>query len=171
MENTQHRVYELAVQVAEDLHFELVSADFVGRARRSLVRVVIDKEGGVTIADCEKMSRALEALLDVEDPISGAYMLEVSSPGLDRPLVSQRDFERSVGKLVRIVTSSQIDRQTFFIGRISDVGDGWVRLKPEQRISGKPIKVSKRAEAVRGEGADDIFIPLETIAKARLEIE
>ncbi len=171
MINAQERVHELAVQAAEDLRLELVSADFIGRGRRSLVRVVIDKEGGVTIADCEKMSRTLEALLDVEDPIPGAYMLEVGSPGLDRPLETQRDFERNVGKLARIVTADQIANQTFFVGRITDAGEGWVRIQPDQRAAGKPARALKRAGSVRGEQPEDIFIPLEKITKARLEIE
>ncbi len=171
MVNAQERVYELAVQAAEDLCLELVSADFIGRGRRSLVRIVIDKEGGVTIADCEKMSRTLEALLDVEDPIPGAYMLEVGSPGLDRPLVTQRDFERNVGKLARIVTADQIANQTFFVGRITDAGEGWVRIRPEHRAAGKPSRALKRAGSVRGGQPEDIFIPFEKITKARLEIE
>ena len=171
MINAQERVQELAAQAAEDLQLELVSAEFIGRGRRSLVRIVIDKDGGVTISDCEKMSRTLEALLDVEDPIPGAYMLEVGSPGLDRPLTTQRDFERSVGKLARIVTTDQIANQTFFIGRITDVGEGWVRIHPEQRAAGKPTKAPKRAGSVRGEQPEDIFIPFEKISKARLEIE
>ncbi|HSW64525.1 MAG TPA: ribosome maturation factor RimP [Dissulfurispiraceae bacterium] len=171
MITAHERVRELAAQAADDLQLELVSADFIGRGRRSLVRIVIDKDGGVTISDCEKMSRALEALLDVEDPIPGAYMIEVGSPGLDRPLATQRDFEKSVGKLARIVTSEQIANQTFFVGRITDVGEGWVRIMPEQRAGGKPTRSPKRAGSVRGEQPEDIFIPLVKITKARLEIE
>lgn len=124
MFNAQEKVSELAAEVAGDLQLELVSVEVTGRGRRSMVRIVIDKQGGVTISDCEKMSRGLEALLDVEDPIAGTYMLEVGSPGLDRPLHSQRDYERSIGKLARIVTSEQVGNQTFFIGRIVDVGEG-----------------------------------------------
>jgi len=133
MLDIQKRVFELASEVAADLNLELVSVEVIGRAKRSMVRIVIDKEDGVTIADCEQMSRGLEALLDVEDPIPGTYMLEVGSPGLDRPLHTQRDYERSIGKLVRIVTSEQVGDQTFFIGRISDVGEGWIRLQIENK--------------------------------------
>ncbi len=131
-----------------------MSADILGTGRRLLVRVVVDKEGGVTIGDCERMSRSLEALMDVEDPIKGPYVLEVSSPGLDRPLTQQRDFEKNIGKLVRIVTTEKIDNQTFLIGRISDVGDGWIRLNIESKGHGK-----------------DLFVPLDRVSKARLEIE
>jgi ribosome maturation factor RimP len=170
MFSPHEKVAELAAQVADDLKLELVSVEVVGRGRRSLVRIVIDKESGVTISDCEKMSRGLEALLDVEDPIPSAYMLEVGSPGLDRPLNTQRDYERSVGKLARIVTSEQLGNQTFFIGRIVDVGEGWFRLQIENKGGSTPQK-GRKPGAVRGEPAEEIIIPLEKIAKARLEIE
>ncbi|MBZ0156623.1 MAG: ribosome maturation factor RimP [Alphaproteobacteria bacterium] len=150
----KQRIFDIASRVAEDEGFELVSADLLGKGRRALLRVVVDKEGGVTINDCEKMSRSLEAVLDVEDPIHGSYVLEVSSPGLDRPLVTQRDFERNIGKLARIVTREKIDNQTFIIGRIVDVGEGWIRLRIEKKGTEK-----------------DLFIAMDKITKARLEIE
>jgi len=151
--DVKQKVYNIAFQTAEDLGLELVSVDLLAKGKRFLLRVFVDKEGGVTIMDCERMSRSLEALLDVEDPIKGPYVLEVSSPGLDRPLVKQRDFDRSVGKLVRIVSSEKIDNQTFFVGRIIDVGEGWIRLKIEKK-NGK-----------------DIYIPLDKISRANLEVE
>jgi ribosome maturation factor RimP len=146
----KQKIFELASRVAEDEGLELVSADILGTGKRTMLRVVVDKIGGVTVGDCEKMSRSLEALLDVEDPIKGPYVLEVSSPGLDRPLSTQADFERSIEKLARIITTEKIDNQTFFIGRIIDVGEGWIRLKLDKK---------------------DIFIPMDKISKARLEIE
>jgi len=168
--SAQEKVSELAAEVAGDLQLELVSVEVTGRGRRSMVRIVIDKEGGVTIADCEKMSRSLEALLDVEDPIPGTYMLEVGSPGLDRPLHSQRDYERSVGKLARIVTTGQIGNRTVFVGRIVDVGEGWIRLQLENKGGSTPQK-GRKPGAVRGEPPEEIIVPLDKIAKARLEIE
>jgi ribosome maturation factor RimP len=170
MFSAHEKVSELAAQVADDLQFELVSVEVIGRGRRSLVRISIDKESGVTISDCQTMSRGLEALLDVEDPIPGAYMLEVGSPGLDRPLHTQRDYDRSVGKLARIVTSEQLGNQTFFIGRIVDVGEGWIRLQIENKGGSTPQK-GRKPGAVRGEPVEEIIVPLEKIAKARLEIE
>ncbi|MDI6729061.1 MAG: ribosome maturation factor RimP [Thermodesulfovibrionales bacterium] len=146
----KQKISELASRVAEDEGLELVSVELLGSGKRTMLKVVVDKEGGVTVGDCEKMSRSLEALLDVEDPIKGPYVLEVSSPGLDRPLATQADFERNIEKLARIVTTEKIDNQTFFIGRIIDVGEGWIRLKLDKK---------------------DIFIPMDKISKARLEIE
>ncbi len=154
VQSTRQKVQYLAAQVAEDEGFELVSVEFQPSGRRSLVRIVIDKEGGVKISDCERMSRSLEALLDVEDPIKTSYTLEVSSPGLDRPLASLKDFQKHIGRLARVITSEKMDNATFFVGRIMDVGETWVRLQLEK-------KGEKR----------DIFIPLDRISRARLEIE
>jgi len=151
---TKDRIYVLAGEAAEDEGLELISADLLGSGRKLLLRVVVDKAGGVTVGDCERMSRSLEALLDVEDPVKGSYVLEVSSPGLDRPLETQRDFERNIGRLARIVTKEKIDGQTFFIGRLADAGEGWIRIS-------LPAKG----------GEKDIFIPSDKISKARLEIE
>jgi ribosome maturation factor RimP len=151
----KQRVYELAARAAEEEGYELEKAEVLGSGRRMIVRIVIDKEGGVNISDCERMSRGFEALLDVEDPIKGSYTLEVSSPGLDRPLNSQKDFDKSIGKLVRIITKETMaDNQTFFIGRLIDAGEGWVRISIEKKG-----------------GNQDLFIPLEKISKAKLEIE
>lgn len=149
----KQKIYELASDIAAHEGFELYDVQ-IHSGRRSLVRVIIDKDGGISIDDCERMSKSLGALLDVEDLIKIPYTLEVSSPGLDRPLVFQRDFEKNIGRLVRIVTKEKINNQTFFIGRISDVGENWIRLSFDKK--GKE---------------DDLFIPLDKISKANLEIE
>ncbi len=149
----KQRIYELASDIAANEGVELYDIQ-IHSGRRSLLKVIIDKDGGVTVDDCEKMSKSLGALLDVEDFIKTPYTLEVSSPGIDRPLVRQRDFEKNIGKLIRLVTLEKIDNQTFFIGRISDVGDNWIRLSFDKKGRDK-----------------DLFIPLDKISKAKLEIE
>jgi ribosome maturation factor RimP len=161
----KEKIHELARQVAEDEQVELVDVTILGAGKKMLVRVTIDKESGVTIGDCERMSRGLEALLDVEDLIQVAYMLEVSSPGLDRPLTKMRDFERSRGKLARIITSEKVGNESFFVGRIIDTGDNWIRLRLEE----KPVKRPSRKKIL--EEPRDVFIPFEKISKAKLEIE
>ena len=150
----KNKLHQLACNAADGEGLEVVGTHILGSGRRLLLRVVVDKTGGVTIGDCERMSRSLEALLDVEDPIKGPYVLEVSSPGIDRPLITQKDFENNIGRMARIITAEKIDGQTFFIGRIVDVGEGWVRIKTEAKA-----------------GEKDIFIPSGNISKARLEIE
>jgi len=125
--------------------------EFSKMGGKGLLRVFIDKEGGVTLDDCGQVSREIEAVLDVEDPIPYSYVLEVSSPGLDRPLKQLNDFKKNMGKTARVVTFEPIDRQTFFIGRIVDVTDDEISLLlPRDR---------------------KIVVPYKYISKARLEVE
>jgi ribosome maturation factor RimP len=149
MEIIKSKVSRLAKQVAEELEVELFDIELSGRDKL-LLRITIDKEGGVTLNDCERFSRGLEAILDVEDPIPVSYTLEVSSPGLDRPLRELKDFEKNVGKLARIITVEKIEDQNLFIGRISRTNKKSLRLLVNDR---------------------EIDIPFEKILRARLEVE
>ena len=149
MEDIRNRVLRLAKDVADEQGVEIFDVELLGRGKL-LLRVVIDKEGGVTLNDCERFSRSLEAVLDVEDPIPMSYTLEVSSPGLDRPLRGIKDFEKHKGKLARIVTAEKIENKDLFIGRIIEVRSDFVRL------------------LVEGSEKD---IPFDKISKARLEVE
>ena len=99
-----------------------------------MLRVFIDKDGGVNLDDCANISREIGTVLDVEDQIPYEYTLEVSSPGLDRALKKPEDFRKVIGKTARVVTSSPIDDQTFFVGVISEAGDtGLVMLLPKDK--------------------------------------
>jgi len=149
----KQRIYEFASDIAAHEGFEIYDVQ-IHIGRKSLLKIIIDKDGGITIDDCERMSKSLGALLDVEDLFKTPYTLEVSSPGLDRPLLIKRDFEKNIGRLVRIVTLEKFGNQTFFIGRLSDVGENWIRLTFDKK--GKN---------------DDLFIPIDKISKANLEIE
>ncbi len=95
------RVKEISRPILDSLGVELVDVRYGASRRRGLLRLFIDKPGGITLEDCDRVSRFLGPALDVDDPIPYAYTLEVSSPGLDRPLTSLRDFERAIGRLVR----------------------------------------------------------------------
>lgn len=103
------------------LGFELVDAEVAGQGRNAVLRVYIDHPDGITVDDCARVSRQLSAVLDVADPIPGQYVLEVSSPGLDRPLRTRADFERFRGAQVRIRMASPIDGRRTFIGRLLDL--------------------------------------------------
>ncbi len=122
------KVKEIIEPVIKGLGVALEDMELRKMGRRVFLRVIIDKEGGVTIDDCEQVSREIEAQLDVEDPIPYPYTLEVSSPGLDRPLKTPGDFKRFCGKTARIVTSAPVENQTFFIGEIIGAGDTEVTL-------------------------------------------
>lgn len=144
------KVTRLAEEVAGENNVELVDIELLGSGRKTILRVTIDREGGIGIDDCRTVSRELESLLDVEDPIVSRYTLEVSSPGIDRPLKKIEDFIRFAGKKVRIVTKDTIDNQTFFIGFIKDVKENDIYIELEKKT---------------------VTIPFETVKKATLEIE
>ncbi len=111
--------------LVEDLGYELVLVELVGSSPRTL-RLYIDAPGGVLLDDCETVSRNVSALLDVDDPISGAYNLEVSSPGLDRPLVFPEHFRRHVGERVKIRLHSHHLGRKRFTGTMTRVEDDLV---------------------------------------------
>jgi len=141
----------LAGSVAVEYAVEVVDIEFAGSMRRPTVRIFIDKTGGVTLDDCAQFSRAMSAVLDVEDPIKSSYVLEVSSPGLDRPLKRLRDFEMNTGRLARIITKESIERQNFFVGRITGLQDSTIILTMKDNTV--------------------IKIPFDLVSRARLEIE
>lgn len=149
MNNIKNRVLKCAQQVADEQRIEIFDIELLGRGRL-LLRITIDKDEGITIDDCERFSRSLEALLDVEDVIHGPYTLEVSSPGIDRPLRNIKDFEKNRGKLIRIVTVEEIENRNFFIGRIIGIHDSNIRVFVNER---------------------EIEIPFEKISNARIEVE
>ena len=97
-------------------HFELVDVEYVKEGSDWYLRVYIDKEGGITVDDCEAVSRAFSDKLDENDFIEDSYIMEISSPGLDRPLKKDKDFERNMGKLVEIRTYRPIEKQKEFCG-------------------------------------------------------
>jgi ribosome maturation factor RimP len=136
--------------VLDEALLELVEIEFRPSGRRWLLRIFIDKPGGVTIADCEWVSRELDRLLDVEDAIDHPYVLEVSSPGLTRSLKSREDFGRYEGRVCRIVTREAIEGRNEFKGTI-------------EGVDGEEVEI-------RGEKAG-FRIPLSAIKKANLELE
>ena len=151
--NVEEQIRSLTADVANDCGYELFDVSLSGVGKRTFLRVFIDKEGGITLDDCEIFSRRLEALLDVEDLIAGPYTLEVSSPGLDRPLKSLADFQRNIGKMIRVVTKESIGNQSFFVGRLEGVDGETIRLSLSD-----------------GKGKKEVLVPLSGVSKARLEI-
>lgn len=122
---TLHAIINPAIAL---LGYELVGCELHRSGGRSLLRVYIDSDKGVTLEDCERASRQISAVLDVEDPISGAYDLEVSSPGLNRPLFVLEHYQRFIGKPAKIrLRMPQQDRRNF-TGKIAGVNDGIITL-------------------------------------------
>ncbi len=140
----------LVTPILESEGLELVDIEFQRETRGWVLRIYIDKEGGVTLNDCTVVSQQLSAILDVEDPIDTPYTLEVSSPGLTRPLKKIKDYERYKGRLVRIKTYQKIEGQKEFKGKLLGLEEDIVSLEIEGKI---------------------MSIPLKDIAKANLEYE
>ena len=115
-ENYEQKTEEILLPITEEYEFELVDVEYVKEGSTWYLRAYIDKPGGIDINDCEKVSRRLSDLLDEKDYIADAYILEVSSPGLGRPLKKEKDFKRSMGEEVEIRTYRMIDKQKEFTG-------------------------------------------------------
>ena len=112
----EQRAAELLEPILEDMNFELVDVEYVKEAGTWYLRSYIDKPGGITVDDCEAVSRQFSDRLDQEDFIEDSYIMEVSSPGLDRPLKKDKDFERNLGREVEIRTYRPIEKEKEFYG-------------------------------------------------------
>lgn len=122
------RVQEVILPILWALGLELVEVVCVGQGPRSVVRVLIDKPGGVTVTDCEQAHKALGPALDVADPFPHAYTLEVSSPGLDRPFKRLQDYQRAIGKEVSLKLRQPLNGQWRVIGRLVEANEQAVSL-------------------------------------------
>jgi len=141
-ESLASRVAELAAPLLDELQIELVDIEFKREGRDWFLRLFIDKEGGVTLDDCADVSRELDALLEVESLIEHAYRLEISSPGLDRPLKRPADYQRYAGEFVKVKTFEQLDpdgrgytRKTFS-GLLLGLEDDKVRIEQQDKRGG-----------------------------------
>ena len=115
-EEYEQKTEKMLAPILEENHFELVDVEYVKEGGSWYLRAYIDKPGGITVDDCEIVNRALGDLLDQDDFIEDSYILEISSPGLGRPLKKERDFERSLGEEVEIRTYRMVNKQKEFRG-------------------------------------------------------
>lgn len=143
-------IQELVAPVVEAHNMELVDVHYVKEGGRRFLRLFIDKPGGVDLDDCQLISREVEPVIDESDPIPNSYALEVSSPGIERPLTKLDDFERFRGQRVSLSTFAPVDGRRRFKGVLKGV---------------------KGAEIELELGGQDVFIPFEQVAKARLAPE
>lgn len=133
------QIEALAQPILDDLALELVDLEYQREGHGWVLRFYLDKEGGITLDDCAAASREISAILDVEDIIETAYNLEVSSPGIERPLKKIGDFERFSGQLAKIKTLSAIDpdgrgrRRKTFVGTLDGVDDNQVLLTLKEK--------------------------------------
>lgn len=141
------KINEIAERVTRSLGLEVVEVEFRGGGKARMLRIYIDKPGGVTHEDCADVSREVGTILDVEDAVpGGTYTLEVSSPGLDRKLSKAADFERFAGRLVKVSTREAVNGNRHFEGRLEtfqngtltiDLDAGHKRKKKEASTAGK----------------------------------
>ncbi len=142
----QDHLVELLRPVIEGLGYEWVGAEFDGHQR--VLRIYIDSPDGIGLEDCSKVSYQVSGVLDVEDPISGRYQLEISSPGMDRPLFELSQFERFVGELVRLQLSRALDGRRRFKARIKAVEGADIIIEDEGETFTIPFSLVDKARLV-----------------------
>jgi ribosome maturation factor RimP len=151
----KQRLEEIAIRVVEGQGLEFVDLELKRQGQSTVVQVFADRSGGIGMDELQAVSREMSVLLDAEDPLEGHFILEVSSPGLDRPLQNENDYRRAIGRLVRITTSEPVGEpaRTRHVGRVVAVADGGASLTLERQNDAR------------------CDVPLDKIESGRLEIE
>lgn len=142
--NVQQEITKLAAPVVETLNYELVDVEFIKEGTNWYLRIYIDKPGGITIDDCQAVSEQMSEILDKKDPIEQSYYLEVSSPGLERPLKTERDFIKYKGELVEVKVFQPIDGKKLFEGELVGLIDNKIVIND----SGNEIEFEKDKVAI-----------------------
>jgi ribosome maturation factor RimP len=143
------KIAEVAEALLQTEGMGLVDWQFRKEGRTWVLRIFIDKPGGVTLDDCADISRQLGDQIEVHDLIPHAYTLEVSSPGLDRPLKKDRDFLQSLGKVIQLNTHAPLEGQSFFRGVLTDYTPGGIlRLEEKKKIWDIPVSTVAKARLV-----------------------
>jgi len=154
------RIREIAARVGTSNGLEIVKVEMRGGGKSRMLRIFIDKPGGVTHEDCAHLSREVSTILDVEDAVpGGAYLLEVSSPGLDRELIRAADYERFVGSRIKLATREAINGNRHFEGKLENFQQGRITLD----LSAARKKHRPAADAVQ-----KVEIELGNVEKANL---
>jgi Uncharacterized protein conserved in bacteria len=144
----QERLEQLLEPVIESLGYELILLEYNPSPKNAMLRLYIDAPAGITVDDCEKVSKEVAANLDVEDPIRSAYRLEVSSPGLDRPLVKPAHFERFVGEQARVQLIAPLNGRRRYVGCIRGIAGDVLHLESKEGLAEIPLSEIERARLV-----------------------
>ena len=145
------KISEIIGPVLQEENVELVEVIFKREAGKQVLRLLVDKEGGIQMADCVRLNERISQVLDEADIIKESYVVEVDSPGIDRPFKVKRDYERAIGRPVRVTLSERILDKKEYIARLEEVSD-----------TGIKIDVKKKGI---------IEVPFEKIVRAREEVE
>ena len=148
MRQNMTHLWDLFEPVVVGMGFELVEIEHQPHLQHGVLRIYIDKDDGIQLEDCSAVSRQISALIDVEDPVTGRFNLEVSSPGLDRPLRRVEDFQRFSGEVVKVKTAMAIEGQRNFKGRLQGVEDDQVIIECEDKEVRLPIMAIDKARLV-----------------------
>lgn len=172
------RLAEIITPSLDGMGYELVSVQMIGGNKGETLQIMADRQDGkaITVDDCADISRVVSALLDVNDPISGAYTLEVSSPGIDRPLVREKDFANWAGFDAKIEMATLQDGRRRYRGKLLGIEDGLVRLQvgadsadnKGKRKAGKSASSATGDAVGDGAGGEIIELRFTDIAKAKL---
>lgn len=138
----------LLIRVVEEDRLELVHVEYRSNITPPVLRIYIDKPGGVNHQDCQRVSNQIGELLDKEDVIASSYILEVSSPGIERPLFKEEDYQRFMGQEIQLVTTEKIDDQKKFKGFIQAFSQGILDLELEGETRHIPFEKIRRANLV-----------------------
>lgn len=144
----QDRLNHVIKATAEGLGFQLWGYEYRPHSESALLRIFIEKEAGISVEDCAKVSRQVGAVLDVEDLIPVAYILEVSSPGIDRVLFSQDQYEQYIGQAAKIRTRTPVEERRNFKGTLEKVTDTHVSILVDNETYEVPFDVIDRTRLV-----------------------
>jgi len=134
MSKAEEKVSSIAESIATEINVELVDVEFVKEGSEWFLRIFVDRQGGMDLDTCEIFSRKLSDILDEDDPITQAYRLEVSSPGIERPLKKEKDFARFASEKVKINLFEAVDGQKQLIGILLGIEAGIVKLQVAEKV-------------------------------------
>lgn len=142
------QIEQLIEAPIESLGYQLVGVEYIQGGQNPVLRIYIDAEQGIGIEDCERVSHQVSGVLDVEDPIKKAYMLEISSPGFDRPLFKPRDFERFVGSQAKISMKLPVNGRRNFNGELQGFDNGDILIEVDGEVYALPLAKLAKARLI-----------------------
>ncbi len=148
MRRDQAHLWELFEPVVSGMGYDLIEIEHFPNPKHGVLRLYIDKEGGVNVDDCSSVSRQISALIDVEEPVRGQFNLEVSSPGLDRPLRRLQDFQRFIGSTVKLKTVMPLEGQRNFKGRLLAASEETLVIETDTEEISLPMGAIEKARIV-----------------------
>ncbi len=148
MRKNLNHLWELFEPVVEGMGYELIEIEYHPNPKFGVLRLYIDKESGIQVEDCSEVSHQISALIDVEDPLPGKFNLEISSPGMDRPLRKLEDFARFTGEIATVKTAMPQDGQRNFKGRLSGIENDELVLECDDKVVRLPVAAIDKARLV-----------------------